>query len=177
MREILFRGKRVDNGKWVEGWLKPFLNKGYIGEDSRLCIQNGTRSYNIFEVIPETVGQYTGRIDANGKKIFEGDIVQHEQDGERHIEIAVLDPNILPVGYTYRWLLYSNEVIGNVFDDTELIPKEIIPIYGWFLDDCGIMPSEEEAAEYGKNTPNCQWFIDNCCAIIPDKESEVSENE
>lgn len=63
MREILFRGMRVDNGEWVYGNLNLFKDEAV-----------GVYMIDCFDVIPETVGQYTG-LNANGTKIFEGDIV------------------------------------------------------------------------------------------------------
>ena len=80
MKDILFRGKRVDNGEWVEGNYYEskisgcfiLLPKIKVRKKDVVVIND---SFEVAEVIPETVGQCTGLTDKNGKKIFEGDII------------------------------------------------------------------------------------------------------
>ena len=129
MREILFKAKRIDNGEWVEGDL---IQKG----DS--CTKKLTHSYIFnwdgeFEVVPETVSQFTGLTDKNGKKIFEGDIVKEicKWDGANmYVEyydaqstFALYDKE--KIGFKYLCDIHNREVIGNIFDNPELLESEV----------------------------------------------------
>ena len=143
MHEILFRGKRTDNGKWIEGFYSAEeynLNIKKIEHIPRIQVIGECVSLG---VIPETVGQYTGLTDRNGKKIFEGDIVKLTDDCNNFEWKAVVvfgNPggaycwgwNFLPIdGYkgTTDILMWVEmeatgaycEVIGNIYDNPELM--------------------------------------------------------
>ena len=117
MREILFRGKRTNNGEWVEGDLIRLPNGISI-------LANGYA-----HVIPETVGQYTGLTDKNGKKIFEGDIVKHDFGADQiGVQYAVIKYNSYYASFLveplYDWMFCEKndcEVIGNIHDNPELL--------------------------------------------------------
>lgn len=147
MREILFRGKLVNGGDWVEGSyhysadkskhyilnLERFLERSYHN-GNELAMHSG----EVHEVIPETVGQFTGLNDKNGKNIFEGDILLGMEEGNGEttaweqvrykiefnpkstafvgVEIGVdnWDIEISDINTYY-------EIIGNIHDNPELI--------------------------------------------------------
>lgn len=76
MSEILFRGKRTDNGEWVEGYYIPMGEHHYILTGRlELVLYIG---FERFLVNPDTVGRYIGRTDTYGNKMFEGDIVKYD---------------------------------------------------------------------------------------------------
>lgn len=155
MREILFRGKRVDNGEWIEGLIWRL-------SDGTLVIGTAT---DFFEVNPTTIGEYTGLTDKNGRKIFEGDIVKLfdiaagkivQECGAfgigccQQIDYDYLASEIAPVtgcdntpmfcyndNFISLWELYWNyneensgisviEVIGNIHDNPELLKGDAL---------------------------------------------------
>ena len=126
-REILFRGKRADNGEWVYGNL--------IDSDSIVGkIVDFDEEYFIpefwYKVDPETVGQFTGLADKNGTKIFDGDIVRFYDDSEDELTNGVVVFNadfcsfcVSMKGHEDIMLMahWQYELIGNIHDNTELL--------------------------------------------------------
>lgn len=132
MRDILFRGKRKENGEWVYGNYAVIDNNE---KQQHFIFQN--KAFE-FEVVPETVGQYTGITDDNGKKIFEGDIlgITNDDPDYDYITKVYLDCDTLCVDvqgqdYDYTSIGFAIEiwddecdqveVIGNIYDNPELL--------------------------------------------------------
>lgn len=135
-REILFRGKRTYNKKWIEGSLVvDYAGNTYIVWEYE-TVKGAMISSKTINVYPETVGEYTGLTDKNGKKIFEGDIVicKKEICGnfiDSCVEIGFVEMKHGAFGLHrkqgyYRpfkdWLEdYEYEMIGNIHDNPELL--------------------------------------------------------
>ena len=136
MREILFRGKEVRTGKWILGFYCPCVFSGFPATPSIIDkerMDNGCWTPD--RVIPETVGQFTGLTDKNGKKVFEGDILvfckgatypyQIEWDGMGW-KLYRSDGKRIKEAFECNEIHYVNisEVIGNIHDNPELLEVE-----------------------------------------------------
>lgn len=150
MREILFKAKRVDNGEWVEGYYykmsettycfkedyerKPVSEHHYILQE-RMADWGLPNQMVQIEIDPETLCQFTGTTDKNGKRIWENDVAWIVYDGKEHIYQIVWDNSELDFkatngkenyGTNFEYLLCCDEieVIGNIFDNKELLQEE-----------------------------------------------------
>ena len=130
MREIIFRGKSTRNGKWLYG---SYIHQTeYFGDTAEChyivecCPANfNFKMMNFLPIDFETVGQYTGFDDKNGKKVFEGDILKAEIWWEQggcypHTETRFIEadfPNM------YKNHFEKFEVVGNIYDNPELLRR------------------------------------------------------
>jgi len=134
MREILFRGKRKDNGKWVYGYFVQICGEGFIitKDEISWVISIGQFDISYCDVIPETVGQYTGVKDENNKRIFEGDIIEYRDDMGKIMGKGIIEYDYKNGGYevirlnlNYYPMVLSSccRIVGNKWDDPELLEK------------------------------------------------------
>lgn len=142
MREILFRGKDLKNNEWTEGY---YCRYGWTGKEKDYIIPDYASVLWGVEVDSNTIGQYTGLTDKNDVKIFEGDIVKGTAYSGKFVGVIVWIDEIGGFGVRYRkrqeataWenssILkcaskgrtdeFTAEVIGNIYDNPELIGGE-----------------------------------------------------
>ena len=125
MREILFRGKQADNEKWVIG---------YLSSKHTITIQTPCGHMDEIVICADTVGQFTGLTDKNGKRIFEGDIAKVLQGKDKDIAYVgfengafMLYPKTGNIYERTLWEYWYNdwdvEVVGNITDNPELLEK------------------------------------------------------
>lgn len=118
-REFLFRGKRVDTGEWIYGDL---IKHSIIDAFTYIAIGVGYKIDNpeigkAIKILPNTVGQFTGTTDMNGKKVFDGDIIGPTDFG--YDGVVYFDELI----YAQCECTISDdiEIVGNIYDNPELI--------------------------------------------------------
>lgn len=135
MKQILFRGKRIDNNEWVYGFYFERLTDSI--KHCYIKYETWDEGFVTYEVIPETVGQFTGRCDENYNKIFEGDILEVSCDdstayttevcaygGTLCVDVKGEDYDFTAIDFAVD--IWKNnccecKVIGNIHDNPELL--------------------------------------------------------
>lgn len=125
-REILFRGKRKDAPhQWIAGDLNHIDGNVYIFDRDP---NSDLNSPDWYEVNPETVGQFTGLLDKEGNKIFEGDIIR-TMSGIAVVvwldaAFALESPGSEAVDWVYSSVFKQSEILGNIHETPELINQQ-----------------------------------------------------
>lgn len=133
-REIIFKAKRKDNGEWVEGYYRSIPCMGML--EHYIMPRNPKNRMEQYAIAPDTLCQYTGLTDKNGRRIWENDIVSAWSEGKNAIGKVIRRADGLYIMYpAYQnkefWGLCPKkngkttvEVIGNVFDNADLLEVE-----------------------------------------------------
>lgn len=151
MREILFKAKRIKDGKWIEGYL---FDNGFSGEEKKYFVgvliiekYNGTAcdewditGIDFCEIDPKTLCQFTGLYDRYGNKIWENDILKTWSDEYAQVKFGFYDTGFASGDYNQGFYVYFSEesflrkelgywcketyVIGNVFDNPDILQEE-----------------------------------------------------
>jgi uncharacterized phage protein (TIGR01671 family) len=134
-REIKFRGKRVDNGEWVYGYYfisERDIEDGFVWRDIPQIQQRYGDHYQYFDVIPETIGQYTGLKDRNGTELYEKDIILFDSKRlfvivfNKYGQFCVKSPEDLQDEIYAGYCIPDSkkiERIGNIYENPELLSK------------------------------------------------------
>lgn len=131
-REILFKAKRKDNGEWIEGYYVYCRKRHYILQVLNKAIGFDEREYEWVEVDPDTICQYTGLTDKNGKKIWENDILRIGENAKlmvswHHFKASWV---LSKKGWMYNHFFGESvepedvEAVGNIFDNADLLEVE-----------------------------------------------------
>ena len=128
MREILFKAKRLDNGEWVEGYYVYCRKRHYILPVLNKAIGFDEREDEWIEIDPDTICQYTGLTD---KEIWENDILKNKKGDigvvqwfEEHTAFMIWNKTKNCVCYLSENDFSKIEIIGNVFDNADLLEVE-----------------------------------------------------
>lgn len=135
MREILFKAKRIEDGEWIEGYYQK--RHDFLGNEEHLIFYaDGHIVWDHTEIISDTICQYTGLTDKNGKRIWENDILMAHLDESypEDVTYETVEWNVAGwVGretgstnrqYLDKFDLEHFEVVGNIFDNKELLQEE-----------------------------------------------------
>lgn len=172
MREILFRGKRIDNGEWIEGNLiqYPLSSYSYVmsnyGFDDAIC------------VLPETVGQFTNMTDCINNLLFEGDLVKAFDDKKCEFDQSYIGiVKFVGGAFGVEWHAKNFQtfmpfcdiesnimLVGNIFDNPEMLKSETLAEFQpviharWEISSDGYYPYCKKCnarPENGKMTKYC----------------------
>ena len=128
MREIKFRGKRIDNGELVIGNLVMVCNGETLKRYPCIVVSYNHDTFDWHDVNIETVGQFTGLTDKNGKEIFDGDIMKSSIDIVYHVHWDFENGRFLGRTTDKRIIYVAREpkaaIIGNIYENPELLEME-----------------------------------------------------